>query len=152
MLPTSFAFSKSANHKFLLRPGRDLEPIGTPFPRPVNAVFALGHCALHAFRFGKIKERFALTLHKSSKLNAVRRFYIGFQYGSTFHQCFPSDVHPVGPKHVENEIQRRSYRLLLESLEQLKAGNAVLIYGNNIAIENGRTQLQERRRRSCDSV
>jgi hypothetical protein len=68
MLPASFAFGKSANHKFLLRPGLDLELIGTPFPRPVNAIFALGHYAFHAFRFGKFEECFAFTLDIIPKL------------------------------------------------------------------------------------
>jgi hypothetical protein len=94
MLPASFAFGKSANHKFLLRPGLDLEPIGTPFPRPVNAIFALGHYAFHAFRFGKVKECLTFAFDKASKLNAAARFDDAFQHGSTFHNSFPGDIYP----------------------------------------------------------
>jgi len=36
--------------------------------------------------------------------------------------------------------------LLLESLQQLKPGNAVLIHGNNLAVENGRAQFLPGRR------
>jgi hypothetical protein len=67
MLPASFAFGESADHKLLLRPGFNLEPIGAPFSRPIDTLFALGHDAFHAFCFGKIEERLALTLDKNSQ-------------------------------------------------------------------------------------
>jgi len=70
MFPASFAFGESANHKLLLRPGLDFEPIRASFSGPVKAIFALGHYAFHAFCFREIKERFTFALHIIPKLNA----------------------------------------------------------------------------------
>ena len=45
------------------------------------------------------------------------------------------------PEDVEDIVKRRRGWLFLEPLQKLKAGNPVLVNGNDFAVENGRAQL-----------